>query len=114
MKASPAGPSGPHQGSFEDGLRFLAAALALQADHRSTAAAVSAACDSLQCFLRIFEEAAVRHLVDPQGELPRLRDQCTALLTPQQDAQIAVVHAIEAAKLARDQAARLLPKLMAE
>ena len=109
-----AGPAGPHQALFEDGLRFLAAALALQADRRSTAAAVSAACDSVKCFLRIFEEAATRHLADPEGELLHLRDQCTALLTPQQDAQTAVAHAIEAATLARDQAARLLPKLMAE
>ena len=107
-----AGPAGPHQALFEDGLRFLAAALALQADRRS--AAVSAACDSVKCFLRIFEEAAARHLADPEGELLHLRDQCTALLTPQQDAQTAVAHAIEAATLARDQAARLLPKLMAE
>jgi len=112
MNPDSAGPSGPYQVRFEDGLRFLAAALALQADRRSAAAAVSAACDSVQCFLRIFEEAALRHLPDPQGELLRLRDQCTALLTPQQDALTAVGHAIEAAKLARDQAARLLPRLL--
>ncbi len=112
MNPDSAGPSGPHQGRFEDGLRFLAAALALQADQRSAPAAISAACDSVKCFLQIFEEAATRHLVDPQGELLRLRDQCLALLTPQQDASHAMEHAIEAAKLARDQAARLLPRLL--
>ncbi len=107
-----AGPSGELQGHFEDGLRFLAAALALQVDRRSTGVAVSAACSAVQCFLKIFEAAAQRHLPDPQGELLRLRDQCLALLTPQQDASNAVGHAIEAAKLARDQAARLLPRLL--
>ena len=111
MNADSAGPSGHLQARFEDGLRFLATALALQADQRSAAAAVSAACDSVQCFLKIFAAAAARHLPDPQGELPRLRDQCIALLTPQQDATNAVGHAIEAARLSRDQAARLLPRL---
>lgn len=109
-----AGPSGEIQGHFEDGLRFLATALALQMDRRSSAAAVSTACDSVQCFLKVFEAAASRHLPDPQGELLRLRDQCVALLTPQQDVENAVGHAVEAAKLARDQAARLLPRLIAE
>lgn len=106
------GPSGEAQARFEDGLRFLATALALQADQRSAAAAVSAACDSVSCFLKVFELAASRHLSDPQGELLRLRDQCVALLTPQQDAKNAVGHSVEAAKLARDQAARLLPRLL--
>jgi hypothetical protein len=112
MKGSSSGPCGELQVRFEDGLRFLATALALQADQRSAAAAVSSACDSVQCFLKIFEAAANRHLADPQGELPRLRDQCIALLTPQQNAENAVGHAIEAARLARDQAARLLPRLL--
>ncbi len=93
-------------------MRFLVTAMALQADQRSAAAAVSAACDSVHCFLRIFEVAAARHLPDPEGELLRLRDQCAALLTPRQSAANAVDHAVEAAKLARDQAARLLPTLM--
>lgn len=112
MTAGFAGPSGPLQSRFEDGLRFLAAALAFQADRRSASAAVSAACDAVQCFLKIFEEAASRHLPDPNGEVPRLRDQCLALLTTHQDAENAMAHAIEAAKLARDQAARLLPRLL--
>ena len=112
MSNEAVGASGQCQARFEDGLRFLATALALQADHRSAAAAVSAACDSVQCFLKIFEAAASRHLPDPQGDLLRLRDQSLALLTPQQDAEHAVGHAIEAAKLARDQAARLLPRLL--
>ena len=109
---SSAGPGGEPFVRFEDGLRFLAAALALQADHRSPAPAVSAACDAVKCFMKVFEVAAERHLPDPQGEFTRLRDQCVALLTPRQDAENAVGHAIEAAKLARDQAARLLPKLL--
>ncbi len=107
-----AGPGGEAFGRFEDGLRFLATALALQADHRSPAPAVSAACDAVQCFLKVFEMAAQRHLEDPHGEFIRLRDQCVALLTSQQDAESAVGHAIEAAKLARDQAARLLPRMI--
>lgn len=106
------GPGGEPFTRFEDGLRFLAAALALQLDHRSPAPAVSAACDAVQCFLKVFEAAAQRHVPDPQGEFIRLRDQCVALLTPQQNAENAVGHAIEAAKLARDQAARLLPNLL--
>lgn len=114
MNRGSSGPSGELQGRFEAGLRFLVTALALQADQRSAAAAVSAACDSVQCFLKIFEVAAARHLPDPEGELLRLRDQCVALLTPQQNAANAVGHAVEAAKLARDQAARLLPRLMAQ
>jgi len=109
---SSSGPGGEPFVRFEDGLRFLATALALQADNRSPAAAVSAACDAVKCFLKVFEAAAERHLPDPLGEFTRLRDQCVALLTLRQDAENAVGHAIEAAKLARDQAARLLPKLL--
>jgi len=109
---SSAGPGGEPFRRFEDGLRFLATALALHVDHRSPAPVVSAACDAVQCFLKVFELAAQRHLPDPQGEFTRLRDQCVALLTPQQNAETAAGHAIEAAKLARDQAARLLPSLL--
>lgn len=106
------GPAGPHQAAFEDGLRFLATALALREDHRNAPATVSAACDAIQCFLRIFAEAAARKLPDPEGELPRLRAQCEALLTPRQGEAEALLNSVEAALLARDQAARLLPLLM--
>lgn len=106
------GPTGELQERFEDGLRFLAAALALKAG-ASLPAATSAACDSVRCFLKVFEAAADRHLPDPRGELTRLRDQCTALLTLGQDPADALDHALEAARLARDEAARLLPRLMA-
>jgi len=109
-----AGPSGSPQARFEDGLRFLAAALALEVDHRNSAAIVSAACDAIQCFLVAFEIAAQRHLPDPQGEAARLRGQLEALLTPRQSPEQAARHAIEAARLARDQAAALLPRLLAE
>lgn len=108
------GPTGELQERFEDGLRFLATALALRADRRSLPAATSAACDAVRCFLKIFEAAAGRHLPDPGGELPRLRDQCAALLTLGQNAEEALEHTLEAARLARDEAARLLPRLMAE
>lgn len=111
-RRSCAGPGGEAFARFEDGMRFLATALALQADQRSSAAAVSAACDAVQCFLKIFEAAAERHLPDPKGELTHLRDQCAALLTPRQDAASAVGNAIQAAQLARDQAARLLPRMV--
>jgi hypothetical protein len=107
------GPTGAFQERFEDGLRFLAAALALKADQRNIPAAISAACDSARCFLKIFEAAAERRLSDPRGELPRLRDQCVALLTLGQNPVDALDHALEAARLARDEAARLLPRLMA-
>lgn len=106
------GAGGALQKSFEDGLRFLATALAMREDHRSAQASVSAACDAIQCFLRIFAEAATRRLPDPEGEIPRLRAQCEALLTPRQSPEEAVDHALQAARLARDQAARLLPGLM--
>jgi hypothetical protein len=106
------GPSGPPQARFEDGLRLLAAALALEVDHRNGAAIVSAACDAIQCFMATFEAAAQRHLPDPEGEIIRLRGQMEALLTPRQGAEEAAHHALEAALLARDQAARLLPRLL--
>ncbi len=108
------GPTGELQERFEDGLRFLATALALRADRRSLPAATSAACDAVRCFLKIFEAAAERRTPDPQGDLPRLRDQCVALLTLGQNADEALEHALEAARLARDEAARLLPRLMSE
>lgn len=107
-----AGASGPLQARFEDGLRFLATALALGSSARNDAASVSAALDALRCFLAVFEAAAGRHLPDPEGEMARLRDQCLALLTTRQTSADAAFHALEAAKLARDLAARLLPRLM--
>jgi hypothetical protein len=106
------GPTGELQECFEDGLRFLAAALALGTDRRSLPAATSAACDAVRCFLRIFEAAADRHMPDPHGDLLRLRNQCVALLTLGQNAEEALEHALEAARLARDEAARMLPGLM--
>ncbi len=107
------GPTGEFQECFEDGLRFLVTALALRADQRSVPVAINAACDSVRCFLKIFAAAAERHLPDPRGELPRLRDQCAALLTLGQDPLDALEHTLEAARLARDEAARLLPRLLA-
>jgi len=106
------GPSGPSHARFEDGLRFFAAALALNIDHRHSAAIVSAACDAIQCFLAVFETAAQRHLADPHGETARLRGQLEALLTPRQSPEDAARNALEAARLARDQASLLLPRLM--
>jgi hypothetical protein len=106
------GPSGTLQHRFEDGLRFLATAYALQAEARNRAAAVTAACDALACFMAILQAAAERQLPDPGGELRRLREQCEALLTPQQEAATATRNALEAAGLARDLAASLLPQLM--
>jgi hypothetical protein len=106
------GPSGPPQAKFEDGLRFLAAALALEVDHRNNAAIVTTACDAIQCFLVTFELAARRHLADPEGETARLRGQLEALLTPSQSPEEAARHALEGARLARDQAAQLLPRLL--
>jgi len=108
----PAGLTGELQARFEDGLRFLVTALVVAADHRNSAAAISAACDAVRCFLKIFEAAAERHLPDPHGEVTRLRDQCVALLSTEQDAEEALKHALEAARLARDGAARLLPRLL--
>lgn len=107
-----AGASGSLQSRFEDGLRFLATALALEGDHRNPGAGVSAACDALRCFLTVLEAAARRHLPDPGGNALRLREQCEALLTPRQDLADALRNAVEAARLARDEAARLLPALL--
>lgn len=107
------GPTGDMASRFEDGLRFLATALALQADHRNQAAATSSACDAVKCFMKILEQAAKRRLPDPSGEVERLRNQCIALMTTAQNGNDAAKHAVEAAILVRDQAARLLPKLMA-
>jgi hypothetical protein len=111
---SGAGPAGSPQGHFEDGLRFLAAALALEADQRNSAAIVTAACDAIQCFMVTFGVAAQRHLPDPDGEVLRLRGQLEALLTPRQSPAEAARHALDAALLARDQAALLLPRLASE
>lgn len=107
-----AGAGGPLQGRFEEGLRFLAAALALDLDGRNGQAVVTAACDALRCFLAVLDAAADRHLPDPEGGVARLRDQLEALLTPRQDSAEAAHHAVEAARLARDQAAALLPRLI--
>ena len=106
------GPSGPPQARFEDGLRLLAAALALEVDHRHGAAVVSTACESMQCFLAVFEAAAQRHLPDPEEATTHLKAQLEALLTPRQTLGEAAHHALEAACLARDQAALLLPRLL--
>jgi hypothetical protein len=105
------GPSGSLQESFESGLRFLATALALHEDHRSGPATVTSACEAIRCFLVILDTAAERHLSDPDGEVRRLRDQLEALLTPQQGAEEAMMNAVEAARLARDASARVLPLL---
>ncbi len=107
-----AGASGSLQTRFEDGLRFLGIALALEQDQRNPGAGVSAACDALRCFLAVLEAGADRRLGDPDGGIRRLREQCQALLTPSQDQASAVRHALEAACLARDEAARLLPALL--
>jgi len=111
MGLSSSGPSGALQSRFEDGLRFLAAAMALRAG-RTPAAAITAACDALRCFLAILEAGAARHLPDPQGEVAHLRNQCEALLTQGQAPAEVLEHALDAAKLARDQAARILPQLL--
>ncbi len=107
-----AGPSGSLQQRFEDGLRFLGLALALEEDGRHPGAGVSASCDALRCFLAVLEAAARRRLPDPEGRARHLREQCEALLTPRQDRTEALRHAVEAARLARDEAARLLPALL--
>lgn len=107
-----AGASGRLQSRFEDGLRFLTVALALERDHRSPSAVVSSACDALNCFLAVLDAASRRRLPDPDGGIRRLREQCEALLTPRQDSEEAQRHAIDAALLARDQAALLLPHLL--
>lgn len=105
------GPQGERQEAFERGLRFLATALALHEDHRSGAATVSAACDAIRCFMVVLEAAAQRNLPDPEGDIRRLRSQLEALLTPRQGAEEAMVNAVDAARLARDAAAGLLPRL---
>lgn len=110
---SGSGTAGSPQSQFEDGLRFLATALALAADQRNHAAVVTAACDAIQCFMVTFAAAAQRHLPDPEGEVLRLRGQLEALLTPRQAPAEAARHALDAARLARDQAALLLPRLTA-
>jgi len=103
-----AGLQGPLASIFEDGLRLLAAALAIRAGQRRSPAAVSSACGAIRCFLKILETAGERHMADPQGEMPRLRAQCAALLSPRQDPGDALEHTLEAARLARDAAARVL------
>jgi hypothetical protein len=99
---------GPPAAAFEDGLRLLAAALAIRASGQSSAAAVSSTCGAIRCFLKVLEAAGARHVPDPGADLARLRAQCDALLNPRQDPGDALVHALEAARLARDAAARLL------
>jgi len=108
-----AGPGGPLAEQFEDGLRLLAAALALKADPRAGAAAISTACSAIQCFLKILEAAGAAHCPDPGGNVERLRSQCAALLTLRQESGDALEHAFQAVRLARDEAARLLPLLAA-
>jgi hypothetical protein len=104
----PAGREGALQAVFEDGLRLLAAALAIRAGRPAAPAAVSSACGAIQCFLKILGTAAARRLPDPGGDLARLRGQCEALLNPRQEPEEALAHVLEAARLARDAAARVL------
>jgi hypothetical protein len=106
--AGPCGPEGPLQSVFEDGLRLLAAALAIRAGGKPTSAAVTAACGAVRCFLKILEVAEARHLADPDGAVARLKAQCEALLTLRQDPGEVLAHVLEAARLARDSAARVL------
>ena len=103
-----AGLEGALPSVFEDGLRLLAAALALKADHRSLPAATTAACGAMACFLKILEAAALAHVPDPHGDVARLRAQCGALLSTVQAPEDVLDHALEAARLARDEAARVL------
>ena len=103
-----AGLEGPLPSIFEDGLRLLAAALALRADQRSAPAAITAACSAIACFLKILEAAAARHVPDPNGDLARLRRQCAALLSARQEPAEVLEHTLEAARLAGDEAARIL------
>ena len=104
----PAGLVGPLPSLFEDGLRLLAAALALKLDHRSLPAATTAACGAMDCFLKILEAAALRHFPDPGGEVARLQAQCRALLALSQAPEDVLDHVLEAARLSRDAAARFL------
>lgn len=101
-------PGGRFFDRYGDGLRFLATAQALALDRRHLPAATTAACDALKCFLTILEESARREFPDPDGELGRLRAQCEALLTLRQAPVDALGHALEAARLAQAQAARVL------
>jgi len=110
----PAGPTGPLPDQFEDGLRLLAAALALKGDPRAGAAAISTACGAIRCFLKILEAAANKGYPDPDGSLERLRGQCAALLNLSQDPGDALDHTFQAARLARDEAARVLVLLAAD
>ena len=103
-----AGPEGPLHSVFEDGLRFMATALAIGTGRESSPAAVSAGCSALRCFLKVLEAAAGRGLGDPGGDLARLKAQCQALLAPEQDPGDALEHVLEATRLARDAAARAL------
>jgi len=103
-----AGPQGPLQSVFEDGLRLLAAALAIGTGAQGAPAAISSACSAIRCFLKILEAAGKRHLPDPDGAMLRLKVQCEALLTPGQEPEEALGHTLEAARLARDAAARVL------
>ena len=105
------GPQGPLAAIFEDGLRLLAAALAIRGGRKRSPEAVSSACGAIRCFLKILEAAGARHLPDPGAEIPRLKAQCEALLSPTQDSSDALLHALEAARLSRDAAARVLALL---
>ncbi|MDR3669346.1 MAG: hypothetical protein P4L36_00790 [Holophaga sp.] len=102
----PAGLQGPLQSVFEDGLRLLAAALAIRGGPERSKAAVTSACSAIRCFLKIIQ--AGTGLPDPGGDLVRLKAQCEALLSLGQAPEDALVHALEAARLARDAAARIL------
>jgi hypothetical protein len=102
------GLSGEAASRFEDGLRFYAVALAMGEERSHAPAAVTAACDAIRCFLLVVEAATARRVPDPGGELARLREQCGALLNLRQDPADARDHALAAARLARDQASRLL------
>jgi len=104
----PAGLQGPLQSVFEDGLRLLAAAMAMRAAGERSPAAVTTACSAIGCFLKILQAAQAAGLPDSGGDLARLKAQCEALLTLGQDQVDAVAHVLEAAKLARDAAARVL------
>lgn len=103
----PSGREGPLQAVFEDGLRLLAAAMAIGAGRGPAPSpqAVRSACGALRCFLKVLETTAGR---DPGAGLARLRGQCQALLSPRQAPAEALAHAIEAARLARDAAAKVL------
>jgi hypothetical protein len=108
------GPQGPLASRFEDGLRLLVTALAIQAGQpgrEAASAAISSACGAIRCFLTILDAAGARRLPDPDGSLLRLRAQCEALLDPRQDQADAQRHVLEAAGLARDAAARVLALL---